>query len=377
MELGRPGLVEQPRIAVGQAEAPRVWLDLGPAEKVCHSRVDAIARDLGRKRKVEATGAAAGDELIGRRQRGFGFARSHLGFDHIKARLPHLLQRGGLQRTGWSAGRKESGELAAGLEPGACQPWPQRRLSDGAGLYTLTTEWREMALVRANPVCHGNQAGHEPKHGVAFRRMLRQRLKLDRQFVHQAATRLLPDLAAHSADFEPAKRPLVGLSVMRAHHCRPAMQLRAAEKLLERPLADKGVIRLAVCPILLRGYIAQVELHQPRRAFHQEPRRDFPHIMRRHQSDHAGRQQFLKRSRKNLDQRLRHAADVQTVVSHADAGPAISRRLAQKWMLSPITFRINQSGVFPWFPYLHVERTLRFAAWQVKPINVNGPFRRT
>src|ERR1035437_8578074 len=107
MEMRRPSLVEQPRMAVGETQAARIGGDLGSAQKVGHPCMYAIARDLGRQRKVEAARMAARDELVGCRQRGFGFSRSHLGFDDVEPRLLHLIERGGLQRSGWSAGRKQ------------------------------------------------------------------------------------------------------------------------------------------------------------------------------------------------------------------------------------------------------------------------------
>src|ERR1035441_7911071 len=117
-----------------------------------------------------------------------------------------------------------------------------------------------MALIRANPVRHSDQASHEPEHGVGLWRVFWQGAELRLKLVHQPETGLLPELVAHGANFEWTKRALVGPSVMRAHHCGPAMQLGTAEKSLKRPLAHEGVIRLVVRPVLLRCHTAQVEL---------------------------------------------------------------------------------------------------------------------
>src|ERR1035437_9566437 len=96
---------------------------------------------------------AAGDELIGRRQRGFGLARPHLRFHDVESRLPHLIERGGLQGTRRVTGWKQSGECLAGLET---DRFPAQRSQSGGGfglcLLTLSALWREAVLIRANPV---------------------------------------------------------------------------------------------------------------------------------------------------------------------------------------------------------------------------------
>ena len=128
---------------------------------------------------------------------------------------------------------------------------------------------------------------------------------------------------------EHAKRALVGPPMMRPHDCGPPMQLGTAEKSLERPLADEGVIRLVVRPVLLGCYSTEVELSQPHRALHQKPRRDLPHVMQRHECDSARWQQLPQRRRQSVSQRLPHTTHVHRVIADAQARNLLALGIAQ------------------------------------------------
>ena len=108
-------------------------------------------------------------------------------------------------------------------------------------------------------------------------------------------------------------------AVVRAHCGGPELRAGWLEECLKKHLAHQCMIRdrkRRLHPRLL----TKAGDCEPRGRLDLEPQGDFSDIMQRGKRGRTGWQQSLHRRWQEFQQRLRHATDVQTMVTHGDAG---------------------------------------------------------
>ena len=236
-------VVVEPRIAVCEAQVGGVGE--GVFEEVRDASMDTITRHLGGECKVDAMVVAGGDELLGEREGGLGFAAAHRSLDddqrgRMDGSEEGLLNGVGLEMecvekrgaTQASAGPADMGEGGGGRLAG--------------GVHGQAVGGGEEGFVGADPVGDGDESGEQPKGGIVAAvefvgTTVGERAEDGDQLGGDGLAVGL-HLGGARLGIEGFDGFALGFAVVRTDGDGPALTLGDAETLLEEELADIGVV---------------------------------------------------------------------------------------------------------------------------------------
>ena len=152
--------------------------------------MDFVRGQLRRQGKVNAAGLAAIEHLVGRIQRGFGFAQAHGRFQHINAgavrNLQQLLLRGARGKAK-DIGKTQSRPVAGGHPTGFAQGGVDQVVPRLGRVFKVAP--------RPYPVGNAGQASHQTRLRCAGN-VRPEHAQTLLEFLHQCSALRLPDTAA-------------------------------------------------------------------------------------------------------------------------------------------------------------------------------------
>lgn len=325
----------QPGVGVGQWVVG--FLGQGVAQKPLHPGVNAVAGQLGGQREVEPGMMPRRDQAMRDRQGCLRLAAAHRRFDHVKARRADGLQAERLQRIRLESSPADPGvaeEIGKGAVRAKRAPSPTEFLErlprprPGA-LRGVVPLQREEAFVRSDPIGDGHPAGDEQELFVRGWREIRRWAEAADELaeerlapgLHPCRLGLMPSSGSGWAGALPEKTPMVS-----AHGDCPAPGRAGGQGVVKEMLAHRRVIGLGELPPRIGRPAGQSVGCDPGRALQLKTHRDLPDVMAGCQHQRFGRQERLDGGGQEFPKRFRHAAHVEAMVVHGDAGLAFGRR---------------------------------------------------